>query len=172
MVGRTRFVNELEHFHPRNRIDKRLLIGLLKRKHIDPSDEESDDAVNKLVRQLTKKKNLERFKQSFLLEEEKDIQSIENSIALLIQNARHVEMRKKAVPAMPRHTPKGTANPKFFSPSNNPNNPPIASTIKFTSEQSNTNIENIVSEISEFNINLYSGRQHYVNNESNHIPTN
>ena len=50
MVGRTRFVNELEHFHPRNRIDKRLLIGLLKRKHIDPSDEESDDAVNKLVR--------------------------------------------------------------------------------------------------------------------------
>ena len=62
MVGRTRFVNELENFHPRNRIGKRLLIGLLKRKHIDPSDEESDDAVNKLVRQLTKKKNLERFK--------------------------------------------------------------------------------------------------------------
>ena len=62
MVDRTRFVNDLEGFHPRNRIDKRLLIGLLKRKHVDPSDEESDDAVNKLVRQLTKKKNLERFK--------------------------------------------------------------------------------------------------------------
>jgi len=58
MVNRTRFVNDLEGFHPRNRIDKRLLIGLLKRKHVDPSDEESDDAVNKIVRQLTRKKNL------------------------------------------------------------------------------------------------------------------
>ena len=50
MNGRTKFVNDLEGFHPRNRIDKRLLIGLLKRKHVDPSDEESDDAVNKIVR--------------------------------------------------------------------------------------------------------------------------
>ena len=41
LVGRTAFVKELEGFHPRNRIDKRLLIGVLKRKHVDPSDEES-----------------------------------------------------------------------------------------------------------------------------------
>ena len=41
LEGRTAFVKELEGFHPRNRIDKRLLIGVVKRKHVDPSDEES-----------------------------------------------------------------------------------------------------------------------------------
>lgn len=41
LEGRTAFVKELEGFHPKNRIDKRLLIGLLKRRHVDPSDEES-----------------------------------------------------------------------------------------------------------------------------------
>ena len=51
-----------------------------------------------------------------MVESDKDVESIENSIALLIQDAKHVEKRKKAVPAMPKHTPKGTANPKFFTP--------------------------------------------------------
>ena len=41
--GRTKFVKELEGFRPRNRIDKRLLIGVVKRRHVDPSDTESED---------------------------------------------------------------------------------------------------------------------------------
>ena len=58
-------MKELEGFHPRNRIDKRLLIGVLKRNHVDPSDEESEDekkATEKIVRQLTKRKFQSRFR--------------------------------------------------------------------------------------------------------------
>lgn len=64
----------------------------------------------------------------------KEVEDIENSIALLIQDARHVERLKKAVPAMPRHSPKGTKNAKFFVPSAQPGNPRLVSTIKFTTE--------------------------------------
>ena len=46
----------------------------------------------------------------------KEVEDIENSIALLIQDARHVERLKKAVPAMPRHSPKGTKSAKFLTP--------------------------------------------------------
>ena len=65
LEGRTAFVKELEGFHPRNRIDKRLLIGVLKRKHVDPSDTESEEdkrAMQKIVRQLTKRRFNSRFR--------------------------------------------------------------------------------------------------------------
>ena len=47
----------------------------------------------------------------------KDIEDIDRSIAMLIQDVQHVEKLKRAVPAIPRHTPKDSNTPNFFVPS-------------------------------------------------------
>ena len=50
LKGRTEFVKDLEGFKPRNKIDKRLLIGLIKRRNVDISDEDSDEEKKALQR--------------------------------------------------------------------------------------------------------------------------
>ena len=53
----------------------------------------------------------------------KDIEDIDRSIAMLIQDVRHVENLKRMVPAIPRHTPKNSNTPNFFVPSAFPSDP-------------------------------------------------